>query len=388
MLLAELADRLDHARRPEVNVILRAIQNSHFVGIQGAAETGKTKLLRRAVAALSPPGSPAGAVAYISLDGVYSYRHLARRWLRALARAAAGPVAFSHLDALDRSMWPNSTTAADLRVREVLRHDYSVVMGDERPTDRGKGGSDALIDALNATERLMALSNVTVVIDQVEAPELSRAFDVREALWALREFSQRARDEGDLRIVLGVRTAATDLAAAENAAFFGDGEWITVDVPTAETWSFVAMDDPPLGNGGRAAMSDVLAVTDGHVLSTLQLYARVLAGQPLDVAVRELVVERDGLAHRSLQYAAALHRLGPAVLEATAKNAPRYSALPDVAPNQIAEVSRRLELAGLTRREGRGQWVLVDPIVARALGAPSEARLADVDVDVDADDPV
>jgi hypothetical protein len=290
-------------------------------------------------------------------------------------------------------------------------------MGDERPTDRGKGGSDALIDALNATERLMALSNVTVVIDQVEAPELSRAFDVREALWALREFSQRARDEGDLRIVLGARTAATDLAAAENAAFFGDGEWITVDVPTDETWSTVAVGrflDEELGEGGDAAqpgaalteserlsrddwaalqsrtradyaamqMSDVLAVTRGHVPSTLHLYARVARGQPLDVAVRDLVIERDSLAHRSLQYAAALHRLGPAVLEATARNAPRYSALPDVAPNQIAEVSRRLELAGLMRREGRGQWVLVDPIVGRALGAPSDARdPAEVDVD-------
>ena len=386
MLLAELAERLDHARRPEVDVIMRAIQGSHFVGIQGAAETGKTKLLRRAVAALSPPGSPAGAVAYISLDGVYSYRHLARRWLRAIARAAAGPVASSHISALDRSMWPATTTAADHRIREVLRDDYAVVMGDERPAGRGKGGSDALIDALNATERLLALSNVTVVIDQIEAPELSRAFDVSEALWALREFSQHAQEEGALRIVLGARTAATDLAAAEGAAFFGDGEWITVDVPTAETWSLVAMDDPPIGNGGRAAMSRVLAVTGGHVLSTLQLYARVLLGQPLDVAVRELVVERDSLAHRSLQYAAALHRLGPAVLEATAQNTSRYSALPDVAANQIAEVSRRLEVAGLVRREGRGQWAIVDPIVARALGAPSETAGNDDDGEV-ADSP-
>jgi ABC-type cobalamin/Fe3+-siderophores transport system ATPase subunit len=353
--LPELAESLDRARQGEVAAIRSALEDNQVVGVTGAAESGKSKLLRLAVAPLELDTNV--AVVWIDLDGVYSPRHLARRWLRATARAAAGPIAFSHISALGRDMWPGQTRHADHVIREVLRDNYDVVLG-AKGNERSKGGDEDIAVALAATDRLVQRTRTLVVVDHLEALELSRAFDVRKLLWQLRAASQRQSAMG---IALVCRPGAIDVAADEEAAFYGDGTWIRVESPGRDVWRAATQ--------GWERLDEVLQQTHGHVWSTLLVIDRVRRDRRLSVAraFADLAFEEQRLADRCVQHAASLHRLGPELLRAIANDLGPYQAIPDALSRDVATAARRLELGGMTHRPQRGVWRLVDPLVAAAL---------------------
>jgi hypothetical protein len=353
--IAGLAESLDAAREPELAVIRDALDANRFIGVTGPAEAGKTHLLRRAAASAELDRDL--AVVWVDLDGVYSPRHLARRWLTAIARAATGQVAFSHIRALQRDVWPRSTRRADNMLREILGENYQAALG-AVTSERSKGGDEEVARALASTERLADLKRVLIVVDHLEAPELSRALDVRNLLWQIRATTQASNS---VSIAVACRPGAVALASDENSAFFGDGRWVTVEVPRQEVWLAATGDWPPI--------ADIWPLTDGHVWSTFLTVDR-LRRDPQTHAVRafaELAVENQPLAARSVQHAASLHRLGPQLLRGIASKRGPYRAIPDAATRDVAAAAQRLELGGLTHRPQRGTWRVINPFVAEVL---------------------
>lgn len=365
LTIADLAESLDVARDAEVGVIRDALDANRFVGVTGPAESGKTKLLQRAVSSTELDRDL--AVVWVDLDGVYSARHLARRWLTAVARAAAGPVAFSHIRGLQRDVWPRSTRRADNMLRDLLGVNYDTALGGVT-SERGKGGDEDVARALAATERLADLRRILIVVDHLEAPELSRALDARSLLWQVRATSQTTNN---VSIAVACRPGAVSLASDENGAFFGDGRWVTVEVPRREVWRAATGDWPPI--------ADIWPLTEGHVWSTFLMVDRTRR-DPQSHAVRafaELAVEQQPLAARSVQHAASLHRLGPQLLRGIANKRGPYRAIPDAPTRDVAAAAQRLELGGLTHRPQRGTWRVINPFVAEVL------RDLAVDLDVE-----
>jgi hypothetical protein len=362
LTFAEAADRLTRARASEVSAIAAAVEDHQVVGITGPAESGKTKLLRLALVAREV--SSDAAVLMVDLDGVRSSRHLAQRWLRAVARAVAGPIAFSHMVGLQRDVWPGQTRHADHEAREVLRSDYELALsarGDPGPA----GDEDPMERALAATSRLRRMRPTTVVVDHLEAPELSGAFDVRDLLWKLRAVTQRKKD---MSVVLVCRPGAVDVAADEDAAFFGDGTWLTIAPPGVEIWTFAT--------DGWDRIERICELTHGHIWSTAMLVDRVSKSPRLSAAraFATLATEQEPLAARCVQHAASLHRLGPALLLGIANGLGPYQAAPEAQSRDVALAARRLELAGLAYRPQQRVWRIVNPLVARALHDPDVAR--------------
>ena len=352
---AELGEALDHARRDEVAAILSALDENQVVGLSGPSEAGKSKLLRVALAPLELAASV--AVIHIDLDGVYSPRHLARRWLKEVARATAGPIAFAHMRSLDPDFWPGATRRADHLVREVLLDDYDVVLG-AKGEQQSKGGDEEVARALAATDRLLAQRSVLLVFDHLEATELSRALDVRRLLWQVRANSQR---EQGLRVALVCRPGAIALAADEEGAFYGDGVWMTVDFPRGDVWVEAT--------GGWDGIDELLTLTHGHPWSTLIAADRAIGRRSSGVrrVFEEIALEQRPLVARCVQHAASLHRLGPALLRGLANDAGPYEAIPDALSRDVAAAAQRLALAGITHRPRRGVWQIVNPFVAAGL---------------------
>jgi hypothetical protein len=357
LTLGQIAQALDQARTPEAAAIASALADHRIVGISGPAESGKTTLLQRALAPRQLDAEL--AVVEIDLDGVSSLRHLTRRWLRGIARAVAGPVAFSHMVSLDREMWPGRTRTADHEAREILRSEYDLALGAHT---RGKPAADELDRALAATARLARVRPTLIVIDHLEAPELSGAFDVRALLWSVRAVTQR---EKRMSVALACRPGAVSLAADEDGAFFGDGTWLTISPPRRETWRSAT--------DAWERVDRICELTDGHVWSTASLIERVSRREGLRVtgAFDALAREHAPLAARCVQHAATLHRLGPTLMRGIANGLGPYQAAPDAQSRDVAAAAQRLELAGLAYRPRRRVWRIVNPVVARALREPS-----------------
>jgi hypothetical protein len=356
MTSGQIADALDRARAPELDAIRSALEDHQIVGLTGAAEAGKSRLL--ALARAQEETDTATAVVQIDLDGVYSPRHLARRWLRAIARGIAGSVAFSHITSTQREVWPSATRRADHFVRSILRDDYETALGVRSDRQRSKGGDEDIARALAAIDRLVGVKPSIVVVDHLESPELSGALDVRRLLWQLRSTSQRSTG---LRIVLACRPRAVDLAADENAAFYADGTWLTIEAPTLEAWRRVT--------GGGRALEEVYELTHGHfwaTLLTLERLCREPTQSPLAVFV-DVAREHLSLASRCLEHAGTLHRLGPEILRGVAKGIGPYQSVSDALSRDVAAAAQRLELGGLVHHPQRGVWRVINPLVGEAL---------------------
>ena len=354
---AEALEALDGARAPETDALASALADHQFVGVAGPAESGKSKLLRRVLAPHEL--SDETAVVSINLDGAHGARHLAHRWLRAVARAAAGPIAFSHIAGMQRETWPGRTRRADHEARDVLRGDYEVALA---PRATGAGlDADAMERAIAATKRLARGRATVVVVDHLEAPELSGAFDVGDVLWQLRAASQRTKG---MAVVVACRPGAVALAAGEDAAFYGDGIWVTISPPTPETWRFAT--------GGWDRIDGICDLTNGHAWTTATLVDRISRSPRLSTrrAFEALAAEQDPLAARCVQHSASLHRLGPTLMLGIANGLGPYQAAPDAQSRDVAIAAQRLELAGLAYRPQQRVWRLVNPVVARALHDP------------------
>lgn len=354
-MLGSLSEALTTARRDEIAAIQATLEDYRVVGVTGGAESGKTTLLQSALARYEQLRS--SPVVAIDLDGVYSSRHLARRWLRAVERAVAGPIAASHISALPQTMWPASTHRAAHRVREAVEPMAEAL--DETSGQRAKGSIEDVALAIEATARLATSTQGPLVlsVDHLEAPELSRSLRVREVLWHVRALSQA---HANVRVVLGCRAAAAVLAADDAGAYYGDGTWLTIETPGREVWR--QLDD-------SAQLEEVLAMTHGHIWSTLLLMDRLRRSSRISThrAFLAIVTEHGDLVARAVQHSAGLHAAGPAMLLAIANHRGPYEAMADLPTRDIALAARRLELAGLIERSRPRAWGIVNPIVAAAL---------------------
>lgn len=353
LTIAEALEALGRARLAEVAAIASALTDHQFVGVTGPAEAGKTTLLRQVLARRELEDD--AAIVTVDLDGVRSNAHLAVRWLRAIAKGTAGTIAFSHIVGLARDVWPGRTRAADHEVRDVLRDAYELAVGSR---DGARELKDGVAPAVAATKRLARMRRTTIVFDHLEACELSGALDVRDVLWQLRAASQRTKN---LAVVLACRPGAVALAADEDAAFYGDGTWLTTSPPTADTWRFAT--------DGWDPIEPICELTHGHAWSTAMMVERISGSPRLSArrAFDQLAVEQGPLAARCVQHAASLHRLGPALLHGIANGLGPYQAAPEAQSRDVAIAAQRLELAGLAYRPQRRVWRLVNPLVARAL---------------------
>jgi hypothetical protein len=106
------------ARAQEVEELMRTVTSARASVMTGEHDVGKTRLMSQADAILTLRDDV--RVATIDLRRTATDTRLAWRWLRALAAAVAGPVAFSHIAAMAPSMWPGSTRAAEVAIRRLI----------------------------------------------------------------------------------------------------------------------------------------------------------------------------------------------------------------------------------------------------------------------------
>lgn len=353
----ELAEQLTHAREEQVSTIVDALLGEGFVGITGDPLVGKSLLVNRALALIGHHHR--ARTVRIDLQGAYSLAKLVARWHHALLRAAAGTVATSHAAALPREFWPASTEAALLDARDLLGSAYDGALI-ETPA---KGAKPADVAApLEATARLARRCPVVLVIDHLEAPLLTTRHPIDPAalLWEIRAAAQSI---DGFRVAVVCAPAAQPLAAGPDAAFFGDGRWLTIPSVDLTHWhaaSYGSLD---------AAERELVRLSRGTIPSALRLLRDHRPDEDPGATFRRCAQDDQLHAARCVQHAFSLHRLGGHVLTSIAAGAGAYAATPDARSDDVAGAVEKLRLAGLLRRDpddARG-WLLVDPLVEHAL---------------------
>jgi len=349
------------ARAQEVEEIIRTVTSARATVITGEPDVGKTRLMSQASAILTLRDDV--RVATIDLRRTASDTRLAWRWLRALAAAVAGPVAFSHIAAMAPSMWPGSTRAAEVAIRRLLgqRADWALA---ERPTELSpQEAHDALEDARAATIACAQQAPTVLIFDHFEAPlAAARApFDTGRLLWGLRPGSVPK----DLHVVVICHPSVLELAAGPDAALLG-APVITVNRPPAGVWHrALEGDDRLLG-----VVDHVLARTRGHIPSTVLMLHTLRSGATRSAgdAFDALTITQHQHADRCQSHAATLHRLGAQVLEAVARGEKPYQATPEArSTRDVANALTALWRAGLLTRPEKGRWEVADPFIAQLL---------------------
>jgi DNA-binding CsgD family transcriptional regulator len=338
----------------------------------GEADVGKTALLHAALARLSE----AFTIVMLDLDGAWSPNRLAWRWARELARAVAGTIALSHLDALSPEMWPASTRSALLKLPEQLSRGVAELAEAPAPP-RGVGKPDVLDGPVLATHTLAEQHPLLLVLDHLEAPRAAglSSPDSQEILWRVRSGGQYTPN---LHVLVCTRPPAQDLAAGANAAYRLDGRWLTLDPPSPEAFSEAT-------DAEISLCQRVQTRTAGHPRATIELLEELLHGSPrtadLDSLINRMAERHTDLARRYTQHARSVHRLGTHLLLAIAQGAGPYEATPEIDPSEIATAMTRLHLNGLVRRAGARLWATSDPRVGWALRGGSSYELAPLAAD-------
>jgi hypothetical protein len=364
--LSDIESALTNAREQERLRLQYATEQSGFVAVIGEADVGKTVLLRRLGMHLESQGM---WVVYVDVDGAYAVTELAWLWLRSLARAIVGGIAFSHLTALDHTMWPTRTRSGALTIDEMLGSRLSAIaLSNIAPTPHGKDEDrEALGEAIEAMGRAASRGQpVLLILDHLEAPMLTprHPVDVRDLLWMIRAEAQR---NSQLRVLVCGRPGVQDDFAGEEAAFFQDGRVVTIERPDAAVWNEVAVAiGHPTGGLARA-----LALTQRHVPTTLQMLRAMWqapVGTPqADATFAHLAEQQHAHTRRCVQHARTLDRLGGRVLEAVARGQAPYGATAHSHPKQVQRALARLRLAGLIDQDAPRKWRLVDPLVGSQL---------------------
>lgn len=274
-------------------------------------------------------------------------------------------VAFSHLEALSRDAWP-AQTRSELALFEERVGSRVAQLAEQVHPAAGIGNLDEVDALMHATVRLGDHERVVLVVDHLEAPALGfrHPIDVGSLLWRIRSSAQHAVD---LRVLLIARPPAVELAAARDAAFFGDGQWLRLDYPSPD--QFGEATDLPAG-----LLAEILEYTDGHTASTLGLLDQVRQPKSVRASALEQVGEHGALADRTLQHARSIHRLGGHLVVAIANGQGPYEATPDANSKDISSAMRQLHTAGIVRRRRGGQsdWALTDPRVSWVVtGSPA-----------------
>lgn len=342
------------ARAAEAEEIASALDQTRVLGVVGEAEVGKSQTVAQALA-LRPDSGP---LLTLDLDGAADEWHVGWLVARAIARAAIGDMDVSLLAA---------EALAPERVRQRRRALTRVVgtaLVEEamRPTPTGEIGLTAALEAIDALVERSGAARIW--IDHIEAPGLTprHPVDVHDLLWKFRELNER---EPLISLVISGRAAAERMANGPSAAFYGSGRWLTLARPTVHAWKEVGAD---LAIDPRHAET-LAGLTSCHPQTTLlALSAQAVAGadvQPRDVML-DLIAGDDGLNARALQHARSLHRLGGQVLLQVAAGAPPFGAEQRgrTSRTEVAKVLERLRAAGLIARHGRGDWQVVNPLLA------------------------
>ena len=223
-------------------------------------------------------------------------------------------------------------------------------------------------DPLEMTVSIARERPCVLVLDHIEAPLLTSRHQLspRDLLWQVRAAAQGV--EG-LRVTAVCTAGAEYLAAAEDAAFYGDGRWITIGEPSQRDWELAA------ARAGVELPEEAVRLGRGHVEATLQIF-RLMAEQGLSArdAFLSLVAAQGQHADRCLAHANSLHRLGAQVLVSIANNDGPYAGTPDARSDDVASAVAQLRLAGLIKRDPREEraWVLVDPFVRWRLAEAPE----------------
>jgi hypothetical protein len=354
-------EKLTAARSDVVERIEESVLALPLTGVMGEADCGKTLLCSIVCANARKRGT---VVISLDLDGAYSPNQLAWRWAKELARAVIDPVALSHLGALGQDMWPARTRNQILSLGEHLGEEVAALA--ELPSPHhGVGDLDAIASTLAATGRLAQERDTLIVIDHLEAPSLTprHPLNVAQLLWRVRAVTQL---QPRLRALLVSRTPAVKLATAPTAAFYGDGQWLTVTPPSPEAFA--------TGTGrSQDLVKLVLSRTSGHVNGTLEL----LEALPIDAAVtdveeatRALAALHTDLTRRTIQHARTLHRLGGHILQVIAEGKRPYQETPDARSKEIGAAVSALHIAGIIRRLDalrQKNWAITDPRVAWGL---------------------
>jgi DNA-binding CsgD family transcriptional regulator/energy-coupling factor transporter ATP-binding protein EcfA2 len=350
-------EQLTKARSAAVERVVQTSQEQRFTGIVGEAGVGKSALLNAAMHRLQD----SCAVLRLDLDEAWSPNRLAWRWARELARAVAGDVAVSHLDALSPEMWPTSTRNALLRLSDSIGHDLARLAEASAPP-RGIGKSIALEGPIRGTLALAERQRVLLVIDHLEAPRAAGLStpDSEEILWRLRARGQYAPH---LHILVCARPPAQDLAAGPDAPYRLDGRWLTIDPPSPLEFSSITSLD-------AHTIEAVHARTSGHPRATVEVLEEFDAVVPaggerpaIATLVSRIATRHVGLASQAMQHARSVHRIGGHLLLAVARGTGPYQATRELDAAQISDAMIRLHMNGLVRRAGPREWATADPRV-------------------------
>jgi hypothetical protein len=350
------------ARAPERDRITERLLDERAVVVVGELGVGKSRLLSRVIAELETRTHVRSAT--LDLRDAASDTRLAWRWMRALAKAAAGSVAFSHMNSLPDSMWPGTTRAAALDARRLLGGHLDFALADQPPQLSPQEAKAAREAARDATLACAETATTVLALDHLEAPldPPRPPFDISTLLWELRGISQQS--EG-LHLALAAHPAIIRSVVGPKAAYAGAAV-VDVSLPPLEVWELVARGKPVLERG----LPDVLQRTRGHIPSTILVLHALLdepdatVGRVFDALANTQIEHAD----RCLLHASTLHRLGGQVLVALAQGQRPYKANPDARSSRdIADALRALWRAGLLTRPEERQWAVANPFVARLL---------------------
>lgn len=351
------------ARKSEVELIADRLLSERAVALVGEFAVGKTRLLSRVTAELHTASYARSAT--IDLRDAASDTRLAWRWMRALASAVAGPVAFSHMSSLPDSMWPGRTRAAALEARRLLG-DYLDWALAEQPTRLSPpeartvraAAREATLACANDVTTVLVFDHLEATLDPPRPP-----FDVSALLWELRGLSQKT---DRLHLAVAVHPAIVDGVVGPEAAYAG-APVVDISLPRADVWAEAVADEPALVH----TLDDVLQRTRGHIPSTILLLHALVAEPNASVGrtFDALATMQFEHANRCLLHASALHRLGGQILTALAHGELPYRANPDARSSRdVAQALRALWRVGLVTRPQERRWEVANPFIARLLG--------------------
>jgi hypothetical protein len=344
-----LPDAMDLVRsRPLVD----ALERERFVGMHGAAENGKSHFLRFT----SASANPETLVIALDLGQAIDEDHFAWLMLRATAAALVSP-----------EEWTALTRGGDTRSPQYEQGYLAVAraFGELGREALGETARKAdLAKVVQAIGEISAERHVRLVIDHLEAPLQvpRRAFDVSDLLWTIRSEWQR---RSGFQVLLAARPEAVELAAGNDAAFYGDGLWVHLDRPSGSEWQQAI---EATRGGVPGYLVGVLQLSEGHVQTTMSMLTdpRCSDSSGIRTVFAELTAAAAPLAARCRQHARSLHRAGGPLLEAIANWLPAYAALPSLNSKEAYRCVTALAAAGLVCRTPDG-WTLLNPLVGAAL---------------------
>ena len=352
-LIPRLHGELFRARRNEARQLEQALTSHQVIGVHGEPEVGVTSLLNDVVRRMGKQ------VIRLDLVGAYSDDYLTWVLARELAKVIVPDPTTRSLATLGDGLRPSHATGAIRDLRNRLGTLAELAFAPAPNPDLGVDLGDTLNALTNIAHGHIDLA---IWVDHLQEPGLTsrHPVNVDRLLWQIRAIQQQV----DLQVILSGNRSASRMAHEAQRAFYGDGEWITIQRPTVRAWHQVAAAVLPQISAAWTAM--LIDLTDGHPATTLgALASQVL--RPADdpqALWSEFVALQVGLTARSMQHARSLHRLGGELLERIARGEGPYQERLGLPAKDILKVVDRLHHAGLIWQPAPRRWKVTNPVVA------------------------